>query len=64
MQMEISEKENEIRILKQEIENLEEKEMYKKAGLELKRLTDVFVEAGFTKDEALYMVLELAKTLM
>lgn len=64
LQMEISEKKNEIRILKQEIENLEEKEMYKKAGLEVKRLRDVFVEAGFTKDEALYIVLELSKTLM
>lgn len=64
LQDEISKKENEIKLLEQEIENLEEKEMYKKAGLELKRLKDVFVEAGFTKDEALYMVLELAKTLM
>lgn len=62
LQEEISEKENEIKLLKQEIKNLEEKEMYAKAASEMKSLMDRFVEAGFTKDEAFHMVLELSKT--
>ena len=62
LQEEISEKENEIKILKQEIKNLEEKEMFAKAASEMKNLKDRFVEAGFTEDEAFHMVLELSKT--
>ena len=62
LQEEISEKENEIKLLKQEIKNLEEKEMFAKAASEMKNLKDRFVEAGFTEDEAFHMVLELSKT--
>ena len=62
LQEEISEKENEIKLLKQEIKNLEEKEMFAKAAFEMKNLKDRFVEAGFTEDEAFHMVLELSKT--
>lgn len=62
LQEEISEKENEIKLLKQEIKNLEEKEMFVKAASEMKNLKDRFVEAGFTEDEAFHMVLELSKT--
>ena len=62
LQEEISEKENEIKILKQEIKNLEEKEMFAKAASGMKNLKDRFVEAGFTEDEAFHMVLELSKT--
>lgn len=58
----IREKENEIKLLKQEIKNLEEKEMFAKAASEMKNLKDRFVEAGFTEDEAFHMVLELSKT--
>ena len=58
----IREKENEIKDLKQEIKNLEEKEMFAKAASEMKNLKDRFVEAGFTEDEAFHMVLELSKT--
>lgn len=62
LQEEISEKENEIKLLKQEIKNLEEKEMFVKAASEMKNLKDRFVEAGFTEYEAFHMVLELSKT--
>lgn len=62
LQEEISEKENEIKLLKQEIKNLEEKETFAKAASEMKNLKDRFVEAGFTEDEAFHMVLELSKT--
>ena len=62
LQEEISEKENEIKLLKQEIKNLEEKEMFAKAASGMKNLKDRFVEAGFTEDEAFHMVLELSKT--
>ena len=62
LQEEISEKENKIKLLKQEIKNLEEKEMFAKAASEMKNLKDRFVEAGFTEDEAFHMVLELSKT--
>ena len=62
LQEEISEKENETKLLKQEIKNLEEKEMFAKAASEMKNLKDRFVEAGFTEDEAFHMVLELSKT--
>ena len=62
LQEEISEKENEIKLLKQEIKNMEEKEMFAKAASEMKNLKDRFVEAGFTEDEAFHMVLELSKT--
>lgn len=62
LQEEISEKENEIKLLKLEIKNLEEKEMFAKAASEMKNLKDQFVEAGFTEDEAFHMVLELFKT--
>lgn len=62
LQEEIFEKENEIKLLKQEIKNLEEKEMFAKAASEMKNLKDRFVEAGFTEDEAFHMVLELSKT--
>lgn len=62
LQEEISEKENEIKLLKQEIKNLEEKEMFAKAASEMKNLKDRFVEAGFTEDEAFHMVLELSET--
>lgn len=58
----IREKENEIKDLKREIKNLEEKEMFAKAASEMKNLKDRFVEAGFTEDEAFRMVLELSKT--
>ena len=58
----IREKENEIKDLKREIKNLEEKEMFAKAASEMKNLKDRFVEAGFTEDEAFHMVLELSKT--
>jgi hypothetical protein len=58
----IREKENEIKDLKREIKNLEEKEMFAKAASEMKNLKDCFVEAGFTEDEAFRMVLELSKT--
>lgn len=58
----IREKENEIRDLKLEIKNLEEKEMFAKAASEMKNLKDRLVEAGFTEDEAFHMVLELSKT--
>ena len=58
----IREKENEIKDLKREIKNLEEKEMFTKAASEMKNLKDRFVEAGFTEDEAFRMVLELSKT--
>ena len=44
LQEEISEKENEIKLLKQEIKNLEEKEMFAKAASEMKNLKDRFVE--------------------
>lgn len=62
LQEEISEKENEIKLLRKEIKNLEEKEMFAKAASEMKNLKDRFVEAGFTEDEAFHMVLELSKT--
>ncbi len=62
LQEEISEKENEIKLLKQEIKNLEEKEMFAKAASEMKNLKDRFMEAGFTENEAFHMVLELSKT--
>lgn len=62
LQEEISEKENEIKILKREIKSLEEKEMFAKAASEMKNLKDLFVEAGFSEDEAFHMVLELSKT--
>lgn len=62
LQEEISEKENEIKLLKQKIKNMEEKEMFAKAASEMKNLKDRFVEAGFTEDEAFHMVLELSKT--
>ena len=62
LQEEISEKENEIKLLKQEIKNLEEKEMFAKAAYEMKNLKDRFMEAGFTENEAFHMVLELSKT--
>lgn len=62
LQEQISEKENEIKLLKQEIKNLEEKEMFAKAASGMKNLKDRFVEAGFTEDEAFHMVLELSKT--
>lgn len=58
----IREKENEIKDLKREIKNLEEKEMFAKAASEMKNLKDRLVEAGFTEDEAFRMVLELSKT--
>ncbi len=57
----IREKENEIKDLKREIKNLEEKEMFAKAASEMKKLRDLFVEVGFTEDEALRVVLELSK---
>lgn len=62
LQEEISEKENEIKLLRKEIKNLEEKEMFAKAASEMKNLKDRFMEAGFTEDEAFHMVLELSKT--
>ena len=62
LQEEISEKENEIKLLRKEIKKLEEKEMFAKAASEMKNLKDRFVEAGFTEDEAFHMVLELSKT--
>lgn len=62
LQEEISEKENEIKLLKQEINNLEDKEMLAKAASRIKNLKDCFVEAGFTEDEAFRMVLGLSKT--
>ena len=62
LQEEVFEKENEIKLLKQEIKNLEEKEMFAKAASGMKNLKDRFVEAGFTEDEAFHMVLELSKT--
>lgn len=58
----IREKENEIKDLKREVKDLEEKEMFAKAASEMKRLKGLFVEAGFTEDEAFHMVLELSKT--
>lgn len=58
----IREKENEIKNLKREVKDLEEKEMFAKAASEMKRLKGLFVEAGFTEDEAFHMVLELSKT--
>ncbi|MFR2999424.1 MAG: hypothetical protein ACLTNG_08100 [Enterocloster sp.] len=64
LQEEISEKENEIKLLRKEIKNLEEKEMFAKAASEMKNLKDRFVEAGFTEDEAFHMVLELSKTVL
>lgn len=62
LQEEISEKENEIKILRKEIKNMEEKEMFAKAASEMKNLKDRFMEAGFTENEAFHMVLELSKT--
>lgn len=58
----IRERENEIKDLKREVKDLEEKEMFAKAASEMKRLKGLFVEAGFTEDEAFHMVLELSKT--
>lgn len=62
LQEEISEKEKEIKLLRKEIKNLEEKEICAKAASEMKNLKDRFMEAGFTEDEAFHMVLELSKT--
>lgn len=64
LQEAIFEKENEIKLLKQEIKDLEEKEMYAKAASEIKNLKNCFIEAGFTETEAHRMVFELSKTFL
>ena len=64
LRLEISEKENEIRTLKQEIKNLEEKEAMEQAAREAKKVMDSYTQAGFTKDEAFQMVMELSKTIL
>lgn len=64
LQEEVFEKENEIKILKQEIKNLEEKEAMEQAARETKKVMDSYIQAGFTKDEAFQMVMELSKTIL
>ncbi|WP_419504160.1 hypothetical protein [Enterocloster sp.] len=64
LQEEVFEKENEIKLLKQEIKNLEEKEAMEQAARETKKVMDSYIQAGFTKDEAFQMVMELSKTIL
>ena len=64
LQEEVFEKENEIKLLKQEIKNLEEKEAMEQAACETKKVMDSYIQAGFTKDEAFQMVMELSKTIL
>lgn len=64
LQEEVFEKENEIKLLKQEIKNLEEKETMEQAARETKKVMDSYIQAGFTKDEAFQMVMELSKTIL
>ena len=64
LQEEVFEKENEIKLLKQEIKNLEEKEAMEQAARETKKVMDGYIQAGFTKDEAFQMVMELSKTIL
>lgn len=64
LQEEVFEKENEIKLLKQEIKNLKEKEVMEQAAREAKKVMDSYIQAGFTKDEAFQMVMELSKTIL
>lgn len=64
LQEKVFKKENEIKLLKQEIKNLEEEETMEQAARETKKVMDSYIQAGFTKDEAFQMVMELSKTIL
>lgn len=56
LKMEIQNKENEIDTLRKEIEKLEKYKQYDEATNETKVITDSFVRAGFTENQALDLV--------
>lgn len=61
---EINEKENEIDILKQEIERLEKDHRYDEGANETKALIDSFIRAGFTEGQAFQMVMNLMAAIL
>lgn len=56
----IKTKEEEIVTLKQEIKRLEKSKQYDDVASEMKTMLDSYVRAGFTKDQAFQLVLELS----
>lgn len=60
---EIREKEEDIQRLRLEMKELEKSEEFKEAAREMKRMMDSYIQAGFTKNEAIHIILELTKSI-
>lgn len=61
---EINKKENEIDILKQELERLKKNRQYDEGANEVKALVDSFIRAGFTEEQAFRMVMNIMTTIL